>query len=106
MLCVVEDSSLTDQIKSWYEWEYYEAFKRVGARSASDKHAQSILSYETFHDKERYNASMLWDTNATVSYNIYSSLAQIKTMERRLKEDLQLRERHADTIREDIKKVM
>ena len=31
--CVVEDSSLTDQIKSWYELEFYGAFKQVDARS-------------------------------------------------------------------------
>ena len=27
--CVVEDSSLTEQIKSWYELEFYGAFKQV-----------------------------------------------------------------------------
>ena len=30
--CVVEDSSLTDQIKSWYELESYGAFKQVDSR--------------------------------------------------------------------------
>ena len=34
--CVVEDSSLTDQIKFWYDLESYDAFKQVDARSAAD----------------------------------------------------------------------
>ena len=45
--CVVEDSSLTDQIKSWYELEPYGAFKKVDARTAADKHALSTLNSET-----------------------------------------------------------
>ena len=52
--CVVEDSSLTDQIKSWFELESYGAFKQVDAHSAADKHALSILNSETVHNGERY----------------------------------------------------
>ena len=48
---------------------------------------------------------MLWaDNNVSLPNNYYSSLGQIKTLERRLMKDRKLRERHADTIREDIKK--
>ena len=35
--CVVEDSSLTEQIKFWYDLESCGAFKQVDARSAADK---------------------------------------------------------------------
>ena len=48
--CVVEDSSLTDQMKSWYELESYGALKQDDARSAADKHALSILISETVHN--------------------------------------------------------
>ena len=84
--CVVEDSSLTDQIKSWYELESYGAFKQVDARSAADKYALSILNSETVHNGERYLVPMLWiDINVSLPNNYYSSLAQFKTLERRLK---------------------
>ena len=93
--CVVEDSSLTDQIKSWYELESYGAFKR----------ALSILNSETVHNGERYIVPMLWiDSNVSLLNNYYSSLAQFKTLERRLIKDPALRERYAETIREDIRK--
>ena len=103
--CVVEDSSLTDLIKSWYELEFYGAFKQVDARSAADKHALSILNSETVHNGERYIVPMLWiDSNVSLTNNYYSSLAHFKTLESRLSKDPKLRERYAETISEDIRK--
>ena len=103
--CVAKDTSLTDQIKSWYELESYGAFKQVDARSALDKHALSILNSETVHNGERCIVPMLWiDSNVSLPNNYYSSLAQIKTLEIMLSKDPELRERYADTIREDIGK--
>ena len=52
--CIVEDMSLADQIKTWYELESYGAFKQVDARSAADKRALPVLKNDTFHDGERY----------------------------------------------------
>ena len=102
---VVEDSSLTDQIKSWYELESYGAFKQVDAHYAANKHALSILNSETVHNGERYIVPMLWiDSNVSLPNNYYSSLTQFKTLERRLSKDPELRERYAETIREDIRK--
>ena len=103
--CVVEISSLTDQIKSWYELECFDAFKQVYARSAADKHALFILNSETSHDVERYIVLMIWiDSNFSLPNNYDSSLAQFKSLERMLSKDAELRERYADTIREEIKK--
>ena len=45
--CVVEDSSLTNKIKSWYELDSYGSFKQGNAGSAADKLALFILSSET-----------------------------------------------------------
>ena len=102
---VVEDSSLTDQIKSWYELKSYVAFKQVDVRSALDKHALSILNSETVHNGERYIVPMLRiDSNVSLPNNYYSSLAQFKILERRLSKDPELRERYADTITEGIRK--
>ena len=103
--CVVEDSSLTVQIKSRYELESYGAFKQVDARSAADKHALSILNSQTVHNGEKYLVPMLSiDSNVSLANNYYSSLAQLKTLERRLSKYPELRERYADTIKEDIRK--
>ena len=96
---------MTDQIKFWYELESYGAFKQVDVRSAVDKHALSLLNSETVHNGERYIVPMIWiDSNASLPNNYYSSLAQFITLERRLSKDPELRERYADTIREDIRK--
>ena len=75
--CVVEKSSLTDQIKSWYELGSNGAFKQVDARSAADKRAFSILNSETVLIGERYIVLMLWiDSNVSLPNKYYSSLAQ------------------------------
>ena len=104
-MCVVEDSFLTGQIKSWYELGFYGAFKQVDDRSTADKHALSILNSEIVHNGERYIVPMLWiDSNVSLPNNYYSSLVQFKTLERSLSKDPELRERYAGTIREDIKK--
>ena len=63
--------------------------------------ASSILNSETVHNGERYIVPMLWiDSNVSLPNNYYSSLAQFKTLERRLGKDPELRERYADTIRD------
>ena len=97
--------SLADQIKTWYELESYGAFKQVDARSAADKRALSVLKNDTFHDGERYIVPMLWnDKESSLPNNYFSSLAQLKSLEKRLDKDPSLREKYAETIREDIQK--
>ena len=103
--CVVEDMSLEDQTKTWYELESYGAFKQVDARSAADKRALSVLKNDTFHDGERYIVPMLWsDKKSTLPNNYFSSLAQLTFLEKRLDKDPSLREKYAETIREEIQK--
>ena len=103
--CVVEDMSLADQIKTWYELESHGAFKQVDARSAAEKRALSVLKNDTFHDGERYIVPMLWnDKENTLPHNYFSSLAKLKSLEKRLDKDPSLREKYAETIREDIQK--
>ena len=81
------------------------AFKQVDARSAADKRALSVLKNDTFHDGERYIVPMLWnDKESTLPNNFFSSLAQLKSLEKRLDKDPSLREKYAETIREDIQK--
>ena len=102
---IVEDMSLADQIKTWFELESNGAFKQVDARSAADKRALSVLRNDTFHDGERYIVPMLWnDKESSLPNNYFSSLAQLKSLEKRLDKDPSLRVKYAETIREDIQK--
>ena len=71
---VVEDMSLAEQIKTWYELESYGAFKQVDARSAAGKRALSVLKNDTFHDGERYIVPMLWNDKESALANNYFSL--------------------------------
>ena len=88
--------SLADQIKTWFEFESYGAFKQGDARSAADKRALSVLKNDIFHNGERYIVPMLWnDKESTSPNNYFSSLAQIKSLERRLDKDVSLREKYA-----------
>ena len=92
-------------MKSWYKLEDYGAFKQVDARSAADKQALSFLNSETVHNSERYLVPMLWiDSIVSLPNTYYSSLAQFKTLGRRLSKDPELRKRYAETIREDSRK--
>ena len=83
----------------------YGIFKQVDARSAVDKHALSVLNSEIVHNGERYIVPMLWiDGNVSLPNNYYSTLAQLKTLGRKLSKDPELRERCSDTTRDDIRK--
>ena len=85
--------------------ESHGAFKQVDARSAADKRALSVLKNDTFHDGERYIVPMLWnDKENSLPNNYFSSLAQLKSLEKRLDKDPSLREKYTETIREDIQK--
>ena len=63
------------------------------------------LNSETIHKGKRYAVPMFWiDSNVSLPNKYYSSLAQFKTLERRLSKDPELRERYADKFREVIGK--
>ena len=101
----VEDLSLAEQVKSWYELESYGAYIQADPRSAADKRANKLLESTTFHDGERYSVGMLWnDDNVTLPNNYYSSLVQLKSLEKRLDRDLDLRVKYTETIDSDIEK--
>ena len=80
-MCVVEDMSLANQIKTWYELESYGAFKQVDARSTADKRALSVLKNGTFHDGERYIVPMFCnDKENTLPKNYFFLLSSIKVL--------------------------
>ena len=95
--CILEDMSLAGQIETWYELDSYGAFKQVDVRATAHKRALSVLKNDTFHDGERYIVPMLWnDKEGTLPNNYFSSLAQLKSLERRLDKDPSLREKYGE----------
>ena len=85
--------------------ESYGAYKHVDSRSAADARAMKILEETTFNDGCRYQVGMLWaDEESTLPNNYFSALVQLKSLERRLGKDPQLKESYSKTIREDFEK--
>ena len=86
------DSILADQLRSWYDMESFGAYKQVDSRSAADAQAMKILGETTFNDGCRYQVGMLWaDDERTLPNNYFSALVQLKSLERSLGKDLQLK---------------
>ena len=103
--CNIEDVSLVEQVKSWYELESYGTYKQVDARSSDDKRANKILEASTIHDGDRYAVGMPWaEDHSQLPNNYYSALAQLKSLEKRLDKDTNLRALYAKNIQEDFDK--
>ena len=65
---------------------------QVDPRSAVDARAQEILGTTTFHNGQRYDVGMLWvDDNIQLPNNYFSSLVQLKSLEKRLSRDTSLK---------------
>ena len=100
-----KDSILAEQLRCWYDMESYGAYKQVDSRSAADARAMKILEETTFNDGCRYQVGMLWaDEESTLPNNYFSALVQMKSLERRLGKDPQLKESYSKTINEDFEK--
>ena len=85
--------------------ESYGAFKHADPRSAADARAQEILETTTFHNGQRYDVGMLCaDDNIQLPNNYFSSLVQLKSLEKQLSRDTSLKNTYANTIREDLEK--
>ena len=99
------DSELADQLRSWYDIESYGAYKQVDSRSAADARALEILEKTTYHDGNRYHVGMLWtDEDSSLPNNYFSALVQLKSLERRLDKDPELKQLYAKTIHDDFNK--
>ena len=99
------DSELAEQLRSWYDIESYGVFKQVDSRSAADARAEKILEATTYHDGSRYRVGMLWaEDESSLPNNYFSALVQLKSLERRLGKDAELKERYTQTIKDDFSK--
>ena len=102
---VEANAEISQQLKRWYDMETFGAVKNVDPASSEEARAKKILNSSTFHDGQRYVVGMLWkDEDATLPNNYYSSLAQLKSLERRLSKDTELQNRYAQTIKDDLEK--
>ena len=100
-----QNDELAQVIKSWYDLESYGTYKTVDSKSQADARAMDILESTTFCDGVRYHVGMLWaDSHSTLPNNYCASLAQLKSLEKRLKNDPSLNERYAKTITDDLDK--
>ena len=102
---IEHDNELASQVKSWYDIESFGANKQVDSRSAADAMAHEILESTTIHNGLRYDVGMLWAADITqLPNNYFSSLVQLKSLEKRLAKDEDLREKYTSTIKEDLNK--
>ena len=100
-----EDSTLAREVKLWYDMETFGAVKNVDPSSAEESRAKEILHSPTFHDGKKYVVGMLWrEPDIELPNNYYAALAQLKSLENRLGKDAGLRERYAQTIKDDFEK--
>ena len=99
------DCELATQLRSWYEMESFGAYKTVDSRSAADARAEKILEDTTYHDGSRYQVGMLWaEEESSLPNNYFSAPVQLKSLERRLGRDTELKERYSKTINDDFSK--
>ena len=85
--------------------ETFGAVKNVDSSSAEESRAKEILHSTTFHDGKKYVVGMLWrEPDIELPNNYYAALAQLKSLENRLGKDADLRERYAQTIKDDLEK--
>ncbi|XP_075250920.1 uncharacterized protein LOC142343117 [Convolutriloba macropyga] len=99
------ETDLAEQLKSWYDMESYGAVKEVDPRSSSDRRAVEILEKTTFNDGKRYQVGMLWSKDdLPLPNNYYSALVQLKSLEKRLFRDQDLRVKYEKSIKDDVDK--
>ena len=81
---IEHDNELTSQIGSWYI-ESFGADKQLDSRFAADASGHEILEITTIHNGLRNNVGMLWAAdNTKLPNNYFSSLVQLKSLEKRL----------------------
>ena len=99
------DPKLADQLRSWYDIESYGAYKQVDPRSSANAQADKILQETAYHDGSRYHVGMLWaDDQISLPNNCFSALVQLKSFERRVGKDPNLKGQYFTTNRDDFLK--
>ena len=85
--------------------ETFGAAKNVDPSSAEESRTKEIVHSTTFHDGKKFVVGMLCrEPDIELLNNYYAALAQLKSLENRLGKDADLRERYAQTIKDDREK--
>ena len=104
-LVAAEVDPLADQVKSWWSMESYASNCNASGRSKEDDKALETLKATTNFDGERYEVGLLWKNAKPHLPNNYSSaVSQLKSLERRLEKDENLKLRYKETIDVDVQK--
>ena len=98
---IEHDNELASQVNTWYDIQSFGANKQVDSRSAADARAHEILENTTVHNGLRYNVGMQWAAdNIKLPNNNFASIVQLKSLEKRLAKDEEVREKYTSTIKE------
>ena len=104
-LVAAEVDTLADQVKSWWSMELYPSNCSGSGRSKEDDKALEMLKATTKFDGERYEFRLLWKNAKPHLLNNYSSaVSQLKSLERRLEKDENLKQRYEKAIDVDLQK--
>ena len=104
-LVAAEVDPLADQVKTWWSMESYASNCSASGRSKEDDKALEMLKATTKFDGERYEVGLLWKNAKPHLPNNYSSaVSQLKSLERRLEKDENLKQRYKETIDVDLQK--
>ena len=104
-LVAAEVDPLADQVKSWWSMESYVSNCSVSGSSKEDDKALEMLKATTKIYGERYEVGLLWKNSKPHLPNNYSSaVSQLKSLERRLEKDENLKQRYKETIDVDVQK--
>ena len=104
-LVAAEVDPLADQVKTRWSMESYASNCSASGRSKEDDKALEMLKATTKFDGERYEVGLLWKNAKPHLPNNYSSaVSQLKSLERRLEKDENLKQRYKETIDVDVQK--
>ena len=104
-LVAAEEDPLADQVKTWWSMESYASNCSACGRSKEDDKALEMLKATTKFGGERYEIELLWKNAKPHLPNNYSSaVTQLKSLERRLEKNENLKQGYKETIDVDVQK--
>ena len=102
---IEKDNELARQVKSWYDMQSFLADKQVNPRSSTDARANEVHENTTIDRGLINSVGMLQaDDNTKLPNNYFSTLVQLKSLEKWLAPDEDARENFTSTLKDDLYK--
>ena len=102
---IEHDNELVSQVKSWYDIESFGGKQAGRLKICSRRKGSRNPESTTIHNGLRYDVGILWAAdNTQLSNNYFSALVQLKSLEKRLAKNEDLRDKYTSTIKEDLNK--